>query len=191
MLVTILVLGLVMTAILGLLDSSAKVVPKDAERANAIGEAQTGVNGMVRELRQAYRIVGTGENWVQMRVNLLRDDSSTGGPDYANLTVDYSCATGACVRREAPVGASLPATGRTVIGRVLNGAPGLPTSRSVFNFDQTADRSNAAVPGTLDPTFVTVRVEVPAYGERGERGGYDHKVVIDDGFYVRNVGLSR
>lgn len=184
-----LVMGLVTTAILAVLDTSARTVPRDTERATAIGEAQTGLNGMVRELRQAYRIVAWTPRSVQMRVNVLRDDPATSGPDYANLTVDYTCGgtPARCVRREAPAGNSLPANGKVVVARVLNAATATPAERSVFNFDQSPDRSVGVTAASVRPTYVTVRVEVPASGERGA-GGYGNKIVLEDGLYVRNVG---
>jgi prepilin-type N-terminal cleavage/methylation domain-containing protein len=189
MLVTMLVMGVVATAVLAVLDTSARVVPKDAERAMAIGEAQTGLNGMVRELRQAYRIVAWTPRSVQMRVNVLRDNHATSGPDYANLTVDYTCGgtPATCVRREAPVGSALPATGRLVVARVLNATSATPAARSVFDFDQSPDRSVGVTAASVRPTYVTIRLEVPAAGERGA-GGYRNKVVLEDGLYVRNVG---
>ncbi len=189
MLVTVLVMGLVVTGILAVLDTSARVVPKDTERATAIGEAQSGLNGIVRELRQAYRIVGWTPNSVQFRVNLLRDNPSTAGPDYANLTVDYTCGgdPARCVRREAPVGSSLPAAGRTVVARVLNGGASTPAARAVFDFDESPDRSVGVTAAAVRPSYVTIRIEVPAAGERGA-GGYQNSVVLEDGLYVRNVG---
>jgi len=187
LLVTILLLGMVLTAVLAVLDTSARVAPRDAERANAIGEAQAGLDRMVRELRQAYRIVGWTPSSVQFRVNVLRDSAGTATPEYANLTVEYACGgdPGRCLRREAPAGQPLPATGTVAIDRVLNGGSQSP-ARSVFDFDQTPDRSEGAATGAL-PTYVTVRIEVPASGERGA-GGHQHTVVLDDGFHVRNVG---
>jgi prepilin-type N-terminal cleavage/methylation domain-containing protein len=189
LLVTVVVMALALTAVLAALDTSARIVPKDAERATTIREAQSGLNGMVRELRQAYRIVAWGERSVQMRVNVLRDDSGTAGPDYANLTVDYSCGgqPASCVRREAPVGSGLPATGTTVVPRVLNAGTGTPAARAVFDFDESPDRSVGVTAASLRPSYVTVRIEIPASGELGD-GGYANKVVLEDGLYVRNVG---
>jgi type II secretory pathway pseudopilin PulG len=189
MLVTVLLMGLVVTAILGILDTSARIVPKDTERATAIGEAQSGLNRMIRELRQAYRIVGWTSNSVQMRVNVLRDNPATTGPDYANLTVDYTCGgdPAACVRREAPAGNGLPASGALVIDRILNSGPAIPAARRIFDFDQSPDRSVGVTAASVRPTYVTVRIEVPAAGERGA-GGYANSVVLEDGLYVRNVG---
>jgi prepilin-type N-terminal cleavage/methylation domain-containing protein len=189
MLVTVLVMGVLLTGILGILDTSARIVPKDTERATAIGEAQSGLNRIVRELRQAYRILGSAPNSVQMRVNVLRDDPATTGPDYANLTVEYSCGgdPGRCLRREAPVGSSLPAAGTVVVDRVLNGEATIPAQRAVFDFDQSPDRSVGVTAASVRPTYVTVRIEVPAAGERGA-AGYANSVVLEDGLYVRNVG---
>jgi hypothetical protein len=76
------------------------------------------------------------------------------------------------VKVEAAVGASLPAvsTGQVVVDRVLD--PG------VFTFS----------PSPLAPTYVTVRIVVPAAGERAD--GHAHRVTLDDGFYIRNASLA-
>lgn len=187
LLVTMMVMILVMIATLNLLDSSAKQAPKDGERAHSISEAQQSLDGMVRELRQAYRIEGWTSDSVRMDVRVLR------GGTHVNLTVDYSCGVenpGQCVRREAPAGSALPANGQVVVSRLLNYQSGLPASRRVFNFDQSTDRSNPAYAAAIVPTYVTVRLEVPAKGERRAAGGYRHTVVLDDGFYARNLEIN-
>ena len=192
LLVTILLLGLVLSATLSVLDTNVRSAPRDDERAIAITEAQTGLNGMVRELRQAYSVQGWTSDSIRVLVRRRRDDPATPAVEYATLDVQYSCGSenpGRCTRREAPVGSPLPATGKPVILRVLNGDPLLPAARRVFNFDQSSDRSNAASAGAILPSYVTVRVEVPAAGERRE--GYSNSVVLEDGFYARNVPISQ
>lgn len=192
LLVTILLLGLVLSATLSVLDTNVRSAPRDDERAIAITEAQTGLNGMVRELRQAYSVQGWTSDSIRVLVRRRRDDPVTPAVEYATLDVQYSCGSenpGQCTRREAPVGSPLPATGKPVILRVLNWEPSLPTARRVFNFDQSSDRTNAASAGAILPSYVTVRVEVPAAGERRE--GYSNSVVLEDGFYARNVPVSQ
>ncbi len=192
LLVTILLLGLVLSATLSVLDTNVRSAPRDDERAIAITEAQTGLNGMVRELRQAYSVQGWTSDSIRVLVRRRRDDPATPAVEYATLDVQYSCGSenpGRCTRREAPAGSPLPATGKPVILRVLNGDPSLPAARRVFNFDQSSDRSNAASAGAILPSYVTVRVEVPAAGERRE--GYSNSVVLEDGFYARNVPISQ
>ncbi len=192
LLVTILLLGLVLSATLSVLDTNVRSAPRDDERAIAITEAQTGLNGMVRELRQAYSVQGWTSDSIRVLVRRRRDDPATPAVEYATLDVQYSCGSenpGRCTRREAPAGSPLPATGKPVILRVLNWQPSLPAARRVFNFDQSSDRSNAASAGAILPSYVTVRVEVPAAGERRE--GYSNSVVLEDGFYARNVPISQ
>ncbi len=192
LLVTIMLLGLVLSATLSVLDTNVRSAPRDDERAIAITEAQTGLNGMVRELRQAYSVQGSTSDSIRVLVRRRRDDPVTPAVEYATLDVQYSCGSenpGQCTRREAPVGSPLPATGKPVILRVLNWEPSLPTARRVFNFDQSSDRTNTASAGAINPSYVTVRIEVPAAGERRE--GYSNSVVLEDGFYARNVPVSQ
>ncbi len=192
LLVTMVLLGLVLSATLSILDTNVRSAPRDDERAIAITEAQTGLNGMVRELRQAYSVLGSTSDSMRVLVRKRRDDPATPAVEYATLDVQYSCGSenpGQCTRREASVGSPLPATGKPVILRVLNWEPSLPTARRVFNFDQSSDRSNAAFAGATLPSYVTVRIEVPAAGERRE--GYGSSVVLEDGFYARNVPVSQ
>ena len=174
-LVTIAIFSFVLVAVLGLLDRGAESAPKDQERSVAIREVQSGLARMVRELRQAYRVVGTSPS--SMRI-LMRIRKSDGTP--VNRLVEYDCGLTVarqCIRREALPGELLPTTGEVVIDRLLNGTS---TERPVFSFDQNAD--------SVTPTYVAVRVEVPGSGERGR--GFSHSVVLEDGFYARNMNLG-
>ena len=174
-LMTIVIFSFVLGGILGLLDTTAKVAPKDQERSMAMREVQSSLDQMVRELRQAYRVVGTSPSSMRILVRRRQSDGT-----HVNRLVEYDCGltvADQCLRREAPPGATLPATGQVAIDRLLNGGSG---ERPVFSFDQNAD--------SITPVYVAVRVEVPSRGERGS--GYKHTVVLEDGFYARNMNLG-
>jgi len=68
LLITAVVLNVVLFAILGLLDVSARAVPKDLERAAAIQESQAGLYRMTRDLRQAHDVVTPGTHVLSVNV---------------------------------------------------------------------------------------------------------------------------
>lgn len=168
LLVSITIFGFLLAGLLGLLTAGASHAPRDQERAHVIRDTQVGLGRMVRELRQAYKVEGTGSNYI--RVNVRRQSTNT------NVLVEYACGTptpGGCVRRETAVGGTLPAQGQTVIPRVLNSAT--TGANAVFNYSDP-----------VSPRYVTVRIEAPAAGERTQ-SGHSHKVVYENGFYIRNL----
>ena len=174
-LTTVVIFGFVLSGILGLLDTSGKIAPKAQERSLAIREVQSSLAGMVRELRQAYRVLGTTPSSMRILVRRRKSDGT-----HVNRLVEYDCGLTVpeqCIRREAEPGAPLPTTGRVAIDRLLNGGSAV---RPVFSFDQSAD--------PINPVYVAVRVEVPARGERSK--GHEHSVVLEDGFYARNMNLG-
>lgn len=156
-------LGLVITSILAFADVGQKLTPKDQERAHVIREAQTGLHSMTRELRQARQIRSARGDSITVRV-------LSGG---TLVDVTYSCTT---PHPTAPGYTRCYRSGdgpsRMVIDRVLNGS-------SVFEYTRSS-RSGVI-------TWVRAKVEVPAKGDLKE--GYKHKVVLDDGFYMRNLNL--
>jgi len=68
LLITAVMLNVVLFAILGLLDVSARAVPKDLERAAAIQESQAGLYRMTRDLRQAHDVVTPGTHVLSVNV---------------------------------------------------------------------------------------------------------------------------
>ena len=164
---------LVIGAALALLDTQTKLAPRDRERAFAIREAQVGMAGLVRELRNARTVVHASP--ARLEVELERNG--------ALRRVGYKCdqpqATDdpgnphdqtylRCVRVEGPPATALPsyAGGRTVISRVLSG--------TVFTYS----------PDASNPTYVTTTLKVPSRGERKESNSHD--VVLNDGFFMPN-----
>ncbi len=182
-LVSTAVFAVVLVGTLALLDVGAKIAPQDQEERHAIREAQGGLERMVGELRQAYRVVGTSPSSMRVLVRIKKDDPGTTAVEsHVNRTVEYDCGvavTGRCVRREAPVGQVLPSSGEVVIDRVLNSEHDATDSsdRPVFSFEQASDE--------VTPTYVKVRIVVPASGERTI--GAEHDIVLEDGFFSRNL----
>ncbi len=158
-------LAVILIAILNVADTSQKLVPKDQERALVIDEAKTGLHGMTRELRQATAVHLTSPTRMDV-------DAPFRG---ASTRISYRCDQPhptnrrwrRCLRFEGGQG------GRLVIDRVING------SAPVFRY--TTDPQNGRI------TYVEVKVEVPAAGDR--KDGHKHKIVYEDGFYMRNQDL--
>jgi hypothetical protein len=153
-------LVIVMGAILALGETSQRIAPKESERALVIREAQVGLHRMTRELRHAYTTPTVTGPTIEATV----PNGSTG------RTVRYACnvahptntAYTRCLRYVVVGG--VPGAGEVVIDRVLNGT-------SVFTLHGT--------------NYVAALVEVAAKGDL--ENGYDHRVALDDGFYMRNI----
>ena len=154
-------------AALALFDTTARIAPKDQERAHAIRDAQVGLHRMTRELRQADAVYAATPTLLDVQLTI-------GG---VPTRVVYDCDRPRCLRREI-VGGTSPAAGQgdVVLERLLNGTPEKP----VFRYSP---------PGALPPQSVEVSVIVPASGGRGD--GHRHKVVLEDGLAFRNVNLAR
>jgi len=165
LLITAVILNVVLFAILGLLDMSARAVPKDLARAAAIQESQAGLYRMTRELRQAHQIVGASTHTLTVNVFV-------GG---AAAQVTYDCTaphpTDSSYRRcTRKVGTAAP---ELVIDRVVNGS-----SRPVFEYDSLTQ---------TEIRYVRASVIVPGRGEERREGGYQHEIVLADGLFMRNL----
>jgi type II secretory pathway pseudopilin PulG len=155
-------LVIVLGAVLTLGETSQRIAPKETERAQVIREAQVGLHRMTRELRHAYQAPTVTGPAIQAVV-----PSGTSG-----LTVRYECnrphptdtAYTQCQR--FTVSGGTQTGGEVVVDRVLNGS-------SVFTTP------------TGSTNYVRAVVEVAARGDL--KDGYDHRVVLDDGFYMRNL----
>lgn len=152
----------VLGAILALAETTQRIAPKESERAHVIREAQVGLHRMTRELRHANAApTVTGGSTIQATVLVA------GG---APRTVRYDCdeahptdtAYTRCLRHE--LSGSTWTGGEVVIDRVLNGT-------TVFS--------------PTPPDYVGVTVEVAARGNL--KDGYDHRVILEDAVYMRNL----
>lgn len=166
--IVVAMLVVVLGGTLSVLDTAADIAPKEQERAHAVREAQVGLHRMTRELRQATQVVSPAvspDKSAIMRIWVPVAGVST--------EVTYSCNVGSqdlpdgkhwrCVRSWTQGG---QAQSVTVIERL--------TDPNIFS------RTSEA--------FVKVRVEVPASGER--KRGLDHTIVLDDGFFMRNLSVG-
>jgi type II secretory pathway pseudopilin PulG len=153
-------LAIVLGAILALGETSQRIAPRESERALVIREAQVGLHRMTRELRHAYEAPAVTGATIQ--ANVVAGGSTRTVRYACNVTHPSNPAYTRCLRYVVVGGT--PGTGEVIIDRVLNGS-------SVF----TLTSSN----------YVRALVEVGAKGDLAK--GYDHRVVLDDGFYMRNV----
>ena len=160
-------MSVILAAILGLSDVAVKQSPQDRERTHAVREAQVGLDRMTRELRTAHAITISDFKAV---ASIYRSGAA--------ITVTYDCTISGgvglrkCVRSQTGGGSS---PSLTVVDRVANA-----DSRPLFTATTRADSC-----GVQWPRYVRVLLEVPTKGEL--KAGSSKRVVLDDGFYLRNV----
>jgi type II secretory pathway pseudopilin PulG len=166
LLVVMSLLAIVLGAVLAFGETAQRIGPRESERAHVIHEAQVGLHRMTRELRHAYEDVTVSGPRIQADVLMAS----------GSRTVSYECdrphpTDSAYTRCLRFLGSS--AEGEVVVDRVLNGT-------SVFE----AHNLDAASGDTrLD--YVRAVVEVAARGDL--KNGYGNRIVLDDGFYMRNL----
>ncbi len=159
-------------AVLTTLTSIQRQAAADIERANAIQEAEAGLQRMTRELREGYAVsVRSGD---EMRVMVRRNG--------VDVDVRYNCAQPhptlsalyRCVRFATEGGV---ARSDVVVDRVINAAPATAAADRVFQYPNGR------------PSYVRAQVRVPARGDK-PIAGFAHSVVLDDGFYMRNCDAA-
>ncbi len=166
----------VMGAAVTMLDTQSKLAPRDKERASAMREAQVGLAGIVRELRQTRTVIFASAS--RFEVELERDGvlrrvgykcDQPSAVDDPDNPFDQTYLR--CVRVEGPAGSSLPSysSGRTVLSRLKSG--------TVFTYSPTS----------ASPTYVGTTVRLPSRGERKESNGADF--VLNDGFTMPNRNI--
>jgi hypothetical protein len=172
------ILPIALLALLKTLDTSAQLAPRSVQYATVVGEAGSGFSHAMREIRQAYRVVGTTPNSMTFYAVVNGADTQVSiACDIASPAVDESgAAYRRCVRTSAAVGAALPSPtrGRVLIDRVVNGTADDP----VFTY----------TPNPISPTFVHMQVQVPSRGEGSK--GLTHPITIDNGTLLRNNALG-
>lgn len=165
-LIVVVLLIVVMGGTLSLLDTTAQVAPQENERAHAIREAQVGLGNITRELRQA-RSVEDGYSATGLTVRT----PVAGVP----TRVEYDCGVASISKPGLKACRRIQyASDNTTVART-----GYPVDRLLSDqvFEYTVE--NGAI------QFVRARIEVPASGERQQ--GLNHTIVLDDGFFLRNV----
>jgi prepilin-type N-terminal cleavage/methylation domain-containing protein len=174
LLVVLALLPIIGLALFKTLDTTAQLAPRSSQYAAAIQESGSGVSLAMRDIRQAYRIVGTTPNsmtflavigGVDQQVHIACNITSTARADNGQYLRR-------CVQTTAAIGASLPApsVGTVLVERLINGTSADP----VFHFS----------PDPVLPTFVRMLVKVPARGEGSQ--GFTHTITIDNGTELRN-----
>jgi formylmethanofuran dehydrogenase subunit A len=157
-------LVIVLGAVLTLGETSQRIAPKETERAMVIREAQVGLHRMTRELRQAFASPAPEITASRAEASLQVSGVATRVVYDCNVTSTTNPDYKQCVRYVEAANGTLSG-GQVIVDRVLNGS-------SVFSTPSTS--------------YVRAVVEVAARGDL--KDGYDHKVVLDDGFYMRNLG---
>jgi type II secretory pathway pseudopilin PulG len=160
----------VFSATLVLLESSQQVQARDSEWALVMQEDRAGLARMVRDMRQATKV----EEAKPGKIVFL---ATIGGKSWK---IKYECGVAQsgsptfteCIRLAAEEGKALPGTGPATARDVLNGS-------EVFSY----------APSTAEPKLVTTKIELPAKGTLKQAGssGYAHKVVLEDGAFMRNL----
>jgi hypothetical protein len=171
LLVVMAILMVVVSASLVMLESGSGAAPREEARSGAIKSAQVQLDRMTRELRQAVRVNSSSYNYVDFEVlvggqlrRVMYDCRGVGNdPRYRG-----------CSRSEGAQGGGLGAP-VVVVDRLLNGTD--DEAGRVFKADDP-----------MVPRYIEVRIETPASGERAS--GYNHRVVLDDGVYLRNLNLG-
>ncbi len=185
LLVSSVLLVIVVSATLAVLDTNAKIVPKDTARQDALRTQQVGLLRMTRELRQgqnpssAPTLPTTAGNTIS--VLLSGTSPATRATWDCTKTSPTNAALKACYRYASTTTTSDPetqvgVTGVLEVDRLQNGTTGHTTS--VFTPLPASPASSAAVLG------YTVQLEVPSAGDR--TNGYAYTSILKDAFYLRN-----
>jgi hypothetical protein len=169
-------LVIVLGAILALGETTQRITPRDTERAHVIREAQVGLHGMTRQLRQAADMTVPPH---EAATGSTLDVTLRDGTRYS-FECDEPHPTEAgynrCVRFPVVSGVKQTQQGMVVIDRVLNGPAGTGSSNPIFQYE-----TNLA--GIV--TYLRVVIHVPAKGDL--KDGHDYDVVLEDGVYMRNL----
>jgi type II secretory pathway pseudopilin PulG len=173
LLMVMLLLGLVLGATLGILTNARGFVGGDIQASHTVEDAQTGLNRMVRELRQATAIT------------IYNNGSIVAGGPGNQIVADVTLATGAvrviyqcdltsgtlkvCLRREtatsvAPTFVNSTAGQRVVIEHIENTTPFSSPSAKYYQ----------------------VIVQVKSIGQMKSTAA-GHSVTLTDGFYARTT----
>jgi prepilin-type N-terminal cleavage/methylation domain-containing protein len=172
-LVAAVLFAIVLGALLEPLEVSQRTQVRDINYAYAQQEERTGLDSMVSQIRQAYAVLSTTSNAIEINVNLngvaehvyYECDIPQSGTSYQE-----------CVRTQAAAGAALPPTtsGTVVLRNLTNGTAVDP----VFTFS----------PDPINPYYLTATIKVPASG--ATNGGLTHSIVFSDGVLMRNQNIG-
>jgi prepilin-type N-terminal cleavage/methylation domain-containing protein len=175
-LVVLAILPVALLALLKTLDTTGQLAPRSVQHATAVGEAGSGFSRALRDIRQAYRVVGTTPNSMTFYAVVNGADTQVNIACDVASPADGGAAYRRCVRTTAAIGAALPSPtrGTVLVDRLINGTVGDP----VFTY----------TPNPISPTFVRMQIRVPSRGEGS--AGNTHPITIDNGTLLRNNALG-
>lgn len=177
----------VLGGVLSALEHSQHAQSRDQEWALVIQEGRAGLSRMVREMRQAYSI---------------RSDSHSAIDFYATIggtswEIAYNCEqkqAGSefreCVRKAAQF-----TEGKAPSKEEVEKASAVPIIKDVLN-NTEADKNDRVfeefTPNAIAPDLVTVKLVLPASGtlKLADASTYTHKVVLENGAYIRDMDLE-
>jgi prepilin-type N-terminal cleavage/methylation domain-containing protein len=176
LLVVMAMLPIVVTALLLPVEFGQRETPKTVEYTKAVSDATTGLQRMMQEIRQAYKIDLSSEYAIEF--NAVINDADVliyykcDEPFPTNIGNKFASEYTRCLRTSAATGASLPAVpnGAVVIDRLLNRHEGKP----VFTFNNA-----------IYPTYVQARIRVPARGPLNT--GLAHTIELRNGTDIPNL----
>jgi prepilin-type N-terminal cleavage/methylation domain-containing protein len=168
-LMAIALLAIVLGTLMGPMLSSQQVELKTVNYAAAQQSANSGLESMVSQVRQATSIVASGPNFVEM-------DATIGT---SNLLIEYECVPQSgtvnqyeLMRVSTAQGGTLPSLS---LGSVV--ATNLESS-SVFSWS----------PDPVAPIYMTATFEVPSSDD--QHYGLNHAIVFSDGTLMRNLNVG-
>jgi prepilin-type N-terminal cleavage/methylation domain-containing protein len=176
LLVVMAMLPIVVTALLLPIEFGQRETPKTVEYTKAISDATTGLQRMMQEIRQAYKVDFSSEYAIEF--NAVINDSDVviyykcDEPYPTNVGNKYASEYTRCQRASAATGESLPAVSSSpvVIDRLLNRHEGKP----VFTFNNA-----------IYPTYVQAQIRVPARGPLNS--GLTHTIELHNGTDIPNL----
>ena len=181
-LIVMALLVVVLGALMNPIVATQKIETKDANYADAQQQAQSGLESMVNQIRQATAIISSGGDDVQMNLTL-------GGN--AEL-VEYNCSvaqTGTtydeCVRVQTTQGGTLP----TLSSNCASTSNCQVVVRNLQNYSSSP---NVPVftwgPDANAPYYMTATIQVPS--SDGSAVGLTHALVFSDGTLMRNLNIA-
>ena len=157
-LVACVLLTVIMGAVMTLTDGAARLTIQDQERGHVLSQAQVGLYGMTRELRQSYNVVSWSATSFQADVLTVS----------GNARVTYDCNV---------AHPTLPAVKRCV--RTVGSA-----SRLIVDHVASAAFTYELSGATSTPRYADIKLRIEATGD--VKNGHRHEIELHDGFYMRN-----
>jgi hypothetical protein len=171
-------LVIVLGAVLMLGEASQRIAPRETERAVVIREAQVGMHRMTRELREAHRVESPAAGGSAAVFDAWVPSTIAGQERRVSYECNVAHPTDAaytrCIRYDVSA-AGVKSNAQVVVDRVLNGAAGSTLPVFVRGSAPTTD-------------YVKTTVEVASRGDR--QSGYSSKILLEDGFYMRNLDAN-